>query len=280
MFEQISQKIASFVPNWSPLAFFVLTVFICLYVFWKECSRTRKNNSSVFDAFFISVISGIILGRAFYIIGNWGEFSKYIWYWLPYERYGNEIFLFRLLPWRFFRIWDLGIDILFLLLGFCLVCTWWVLRVKKWKWSHLFPAIYLSSFTVLAFSFFSIGKITGNNTWVAQGLIMIVLILVFWIVKAILIKSIIGLGEMKALVCLDSIFVVISTAVIITVYMNSQMLNVEKIGLGAFVTWSLLGLFFHIADTRKATVTIEKLSSVRNVSVDDIRKPIKLPREK
>ncbi len=280
VFEQISQKIASYVPNLNPFAFFILTLFICLYVFWKECSRTRKNNSSVFDAFFVSVVSGIIVGRIFYIIGNWGEFSRYIWYWLPYEKYGNEIFLFRLLPWRFFRIWDLGIDILFLLLGFCLTCTWWVLRIKKWKWSHLFPAIYLSSFSVLAFSFFSIGKITGNNVWVTEGLIMIVLILVFFVIKGILIKSIIGIGEMKALVCLDSIFVIVSTGVIIAVYMNSQMSGIESIGLSAFVVWSLLGLFFHIIDTRKATVTIEKLSSVRNVSIDDIRRTIRLPKER
>ena len=85
---------------------------------------------------------------------------------------------------------------------------------------------------------------------------------------------------MKALVCLDSIFVIVSTGVIIAVYMNSQMSGIESIGLSAFVVWSLLGLFFHIIDTRKATVTIEKLSSVRNVSIDDIRRTIRLPKER
>ncbi len=278
MFEQISQKITSYVPDLSPLLFFLLTLFICLYIFWKECSRTRKNNSSVFDSFFVSVISGVIFGRIFYIIANWGDFSKYIWYWLPYEKYGNEIFLFRVLPWRFFRVWDLGIDILFLLVGFFFMCTIWVLLVKKWKWSHLFPAIYLSSFTVLAVSFFFIGKMTEDSRWVTQGLFMVLLILLFLLIKNILIKSLVGISEMKALLGLDSFFVIISTIIIVLIYVSSNISVLDGVGLGIFVIWSMFGLLFHVSDTRKATVTIERVSSVRHISIDEVKKSIRLPK--
>ncbi|MGI5897866.1 MAG: hypothetical protein ACOX6Q_01765 [Candidatus Dojkabacteria bacterium] len=278
MFEQISQKIFSYIPNLSPLLFFVLTLFICLYVFWNECARTRKNNSSVFDAFFVSIIFGVILGRIFYIIGNWEDFSKYIWYWLPYEKYGDEVFLFRVLPWRFFRVWDLGIDILFLLVGFFSMCTVWVLVVKKWTWSHLFPAIYLSSFSVLAVSFLFIGKMIGNSKWGTQGLIMVILILLFLLIKKILIKALVGVNEMKALLGVDSFFVLLSTATIVLIYAKSEILMMDAVALGIFVIWSLVGLLMHISDTRKATVTIERVSSVRHISIDEVKKNIRLPK--
>ena len=101
---QAISTIVNIIREVNPFVGLLIIFFLGMYLFWKESSRSRKNNSSVFDAFILSILLGIVIGRAMFVILNWTEFSQYIWYWLPYERYGNEIFMFRLLPWRFLRI--------------------------------------------------------------------------------------------------------------------------------------------------------------------------------
>ncbi|HQA99146.1 MAG TPA: hypothetical protein PLG10_02850, partial [Candidatus Dojkabacteria bacterium] len=140
--------------------------FIGLYIFWKEAVRSRKNNSSVFDAFIVSIIVGVFIGRVVYIILNWSDFSSYIWYWLPYERYGDQIYLFRLLPWRFFQFWDGQIDILYTFLGVLLSQTLIVVFRKKWRWSEMFSAMYLSNWVMIALTYLFVGVQGKNDIWI------------------------------------------------------------------------------------------------------------------
>ncbi len=275
MLDQIQNKIFSVIPNLNPLIFVSITVITSLYIFWKLCSRTRKNNSSVFDTYFIGSIFALLFGRVAYIISNYSDFNRYIWYWLPYEKYGDEIFLFRLLPWRFFRIWDLGLEVLFLCVGLLIGCTYWVIVAKKWKWSHLYIAIYTAGYTLLLLSIISIGKFTNNTFWFSQGTIMLVLLLVWSILRSIFIKVVIGIKEMKILLVTDIIFITLSSILVTRMYMLGTLSLVEKVGVISFITWTAIGLFYHIIDTNKATVIIEKVSSVRQVSVNDIRQQIR-----
>ena len=275
MLDQIQNKILFVIPNLNPLISVSITIIASLYIFWKLCSRTRKNNSSVFDTYFIGSIFSILFGRIAYIISNYSDFNKYIWYWLPYEKYGDEIFLFRLLPWRFFRIWDLGLEVLFLCVGLLIGCTYWVIFGKKWKWSHLYIAIYASGYILLLLSIIGIGKFTNNTFWFSQGIIMLILFLVWSLLRSIFIKVIIGIKEMKILLITDTIFIVLSSLFVIRMYMLSELSLVEKMGIMSFIAWTSIGLFYHITDTNKATVVIEKVSSVRQVSVNDIRQQIR-----
>ena len=103
-----------------------------------ERIRSRKNRSSVFDIFLISSSLSLLVGRIVYIVLEWKTFSSYIWYWLPYEKYGDKIYLFRLLPWRFISIWDGGLDILGLFISLLLLLTLYSLVVKKWRWKQMF----------------------------------------------------------------------------------------------------------------------------------------------
>lgn len=278
VFQYLLENIVRIIPALSPLVCTVFVLLVGLYIFWKGCARTRKNNSSVFDTFLIGMIFGLIVGRISYIFTNWLEFSKYIWYWLPYERYGNEMFFFRLLPWRFVRVWDWGVDILLLLVGFALMCTIWVLVVKKWRWSHLFPAIFFSTSSMFSLTFILTGISTFNIKWFTQGCIMLLILIVFFILRSLLLKRIVGKKDTKVLLILESIFVLISSGYISTVYLSVDISTAEEIGLVSFILWSILGLFFYISDTRRATVIIEKVSSVRHVSLADIKQPIRLPK--
>ena len=132
-------SIENFVRMINPFLGLMIIFFVGMYVFWKEASRSRKNNSSVFDSFLFSVLFGIIIGRIVYIVLDWNEFSSYTWYWLPYERYGDQIYMFRLLPWRFLRIWDGQLDVLFTFIGLLFLKHFLLLFSKNGNGLICFP---------------------------------------------------------------------------------------------------------------------------------------------
>lgn len=77
MFANIINSVKGFISTLNPFLGLILIFLLGLFVFWKESSRSRKNNSSVFDIFFISVIIGILVGRLVYVISNWSsEYSS------------------------------------------------------------------------------------------------------------------------------------------------------------------------------------------------------------
>jgi uncharacterized membrane protein len=263
--------------NVSPFFLLLVVLFLGLYVFWRGCSETRKDTSSIFDVFTISLFLGLILGRISYVIANWSSFTSFIWYWLPYEKYGDEIYLFRVLPWRFFRVWDWGIDILTMFVGFLLVASLWVLLVKKWKWSHLFTTIFFTAQVMLAISFVLLGGVSGNEQWIIQGAVMMLLPAVLFFLKNSVKKIMIGNKEIRVLAILDVIFTVLTVIYTAYTYLAVEISDVEKGGVITFVVWTLLGTIYYLYDLRKDKVTIEKVSSVRVVSPVDVNQPVKLP---
>ena len=130
-------RLKEFIQNIHPLVVFALLFLLGMYIFWRGSIESRKNRSSVFDMFLISGFLSGIVGRVVYIILEWEQFSSFIWYWIPYEKYGDEVFLFRLLPWRFLSIWDGGIIILAMFVTLLLVMTFYTLVIKKWRWKHI-----------------------------------------------------------------------------------------------------------------------------------------------
>jgi hypothetical protein len=260
------------------LILFILVVFIGLYIFWRGCMSTRKNNSSVFDIFIISSTFGIIFGRISYIINNWSFFVLQVWYWLPYEKYGEEIHLFRVLPWRFFRVWDWGIDILLMFVGFFIMATIWSLLVKKWQWSHIFPTIFFTVQAMLGIAFLLLGGSSGNDEWMVQGIVMLLIPLVMLFLKNS--TNVITKKRKDSIVpvVLDIFFILISTLYISHTYLTTKITEVERGGIFLFIAWSLLGIIFYIRNSRKDYVTIEKVSSVREISPLELNQPIKLPK--
>lgn len=274
----ILEKIQQVLNSISPLILFVIVVLLGMYVFWSGSMETRKDMSSVYDTFIISMLGGLIIGRICHIIINWEQFSGFIWYWLPYERYGDEIYLFRLLPWRFMRIWDWGIDILSMFVAFLLIATFFVLVIKKWKWSHMFTTIFFTAESMLAVSFILLGASTANQGWLTQGVVMILLPLVLFFLKNSVKKTVVGRKELKILMILDVFFILLTTAYVTYTYAIVDTNNMEKFSVMIFTLWSLLGTIFYIREIKQADITIEKVSSVHTVSRLDINQPIKLPK--
>lgn len=261
-----------------PTTTLVIIVILGLYIFWKECSRSRKNNSSVFDIYLLSLSGGLILARIAHILMHSSEYFKNIWYWLPYEKYGEQIYLFRLLPWRLLRIWDGGLDLLYLFVGMILIQTFLVAIKKKWKWSDVFPAIFLSNWVMLGLSFLLLGIQWANDTWADQGIILVVPYILFLILQAIFLKLQKGSSREKVRFVLQTIFSIISLIGILYIYFTLPEIEVFVIvGVVIWVVWGVFGTIFHILSSRKKTnVTIEKVSSVRHVTLPDSKKPVRL----
>mgnify|MGYP006991940301 CR=1 FL=1 len=278
--ENILSLLSNIVKDIPPIVFFFITFFIGIFVYWRACVETRKNRSSIFDTFLISVFLSVIVSRISYIILNWDSFSRYIWYWLPYEKYGNEIYLFRLLPWRFFGIWDGGIVLISLFISFILITTLLVIFYKKWRWKQMFFPIYLSALSMLSFSFVSIGIEQNNISWILQGVLILFFLILVSIVYNLLNKKISKIKKKKSLFSwIGIISVLISSAYVMYIYLSIEISMLERINIYIFVTWVIISCVFFLVDLQRANVSIEKFSSVSSISVIDINQPIKLPRK-
>lgn len=278
MYQAFIDNLQNILSGINPLILFTLVIFVGLYVFWRGCISTRKNNSSVFDTFIMSSLFGIIVGRISFIINNSSSFMSQIWYWIPYEKYGDEIYLFRVLPWRFFRVWDWGIDIFLMFVGFLIMATIWSLIVKKWKWSHVFPTIFFTVQVMLGIAFLMLGGSSANEQWMVQGLVMLLIPLVLLFLsnstKVINKKKKFN----KVSMILDIFFILLSTIYISHTYLTTKITDIERYGVIIFAVWSVLGILFYIRNSKKDYVTIEKVSSVREISPIEMNHPIKLPK--
>ena len=276
---EIISNIINFVRSINPLIGLFIMFFIGLYIFWKEAVRSRKNNSSVFDAFIVSIIVGVFIGRVVYIILNWSDFSSYIWYWLPYERYGDQIYLFRLLPWRFFQFWDGQIDILYTFLGVLLSQTLIVVFRKKWRWSEMFSAMYLSNWVMIALTYLFVGVQGKNDIWIKHGIWILIPFVLFLLLQGILVNMYKDKRKEFIRMILQNIFALIAVAIISFVYFSSSPQIVTIVGIIILLVWYIAGVIMNTIDSKKVNnVTIESVSSVRQVSIPEVTKPIRLPR--
>ena len=276
MIEKILIQFSQIISEVHPILMFFVILSFGMYVFWKGCARTRKENTSVFDMFIFSTIFGVVGGRISYILSHWSEFSDYIWYWLPYEKYGDQIFLFRVLPWRFFRFWDWGIDLMVMFVSFLIVASLWTIFMKKWKWSHLFSSIFFSMEIMLGISFFVLGGLITNKAWIAQGFLMLSVPLVLFFLQNVVRKRVQGKRELKILSISDSIVIIGLSIYVAYIYLTTDVILSEKIASLVLLAWSVLGSIVYINKLQESNVTIEKVSNVNTISRFDINQPIKL----
>lgn len=230
--------------------------------------ETRKDRSSTFDLFFVSIFLGFLIGRVIYILSNYDDFSGYIWYWLPYEKYGDQVYWFRLLPWRFFNIFDGGLNILSMFVVYLLSASLWSSRIKKWRWGQMFPTIYFSGETMLALSFILLGLNGSNGTWVLQGSVLSAfpIIAIFFI--NLVNRMQMPIAEKRIYIFVNIALSSISAFIIGYIYLSGELNIYEQITMYIFFIWLLFGLIFFVRDMKKANFVIEKVSSVREIGIN------------
>ncbi|HNR53152.1 MAG TPA: hypothetical protein PKI16_01600 [Candidatus Dojkabacteria bacterium] len=247
-----------------------------LIIFWRGSVESRKERSSTFDLFFLSGFFSLVSARIAHIVANWEAFSGFIWYWLPYERYGEEIFLFRLLPWRFLNIFDGGINILVMFVSFLLFATIGVVIIKKWKWRDMFPVVFFSAESMLAMSFLFSGVIANNMGWIVQGGVLLIPIILILIILSFVTPNTEGKEEKSLYIIVNIFLILLSTGFILYVYLKNDIELIDKISCLIFLIWSLIGSLSFLREERGSRFSIERVSSVRTISSADINQPIRL----
>ncbi len=164
-----------------PLAF--IAYILGMYIFWAESRAVNKNRSSIFDQWMISTFFMILWGRVSYILAEWHDFALLHWFYSPYERYGDKVFWFRLLPWKFLAFWDGGFLFTGLILGFLLFNFIYVTFIKKWRWRDMFRPTIISSQLLLSVILSIYGIFLKDTVIVMYGLVLLVLVTVFYLLK-------------------------------------------------------------------------------------------------
>ena len=262
-----------------PVGIILLLIFLIgMYVFWRGCKETGKDRSSIFDVYIVSLLVGVILGRVGYIISNLDEFMSFIWYWSPYEKYGDTTYIFRLLPWRFLRVWDGGIIIFALFVGFLLFSTFFVSILKRWRWKQIFFNIFFSGVFMLSLSFFFTASITTDLDILLMSVVLF-LIATFFLIASLVVKrmKIKWKRKRRAIGYIGGVLIWLIGGYLSTKFLLSDVSTVEVVSVYVLDIWIILSTILFVMDMRRRESVIEKVSSVQNVSLPEINQPIRLP---
>lgn len=261
-----------------PVWLITFSIFILgLFIFWKGSIEKKKNVSSVFDIFIISSVLSVIYSRVTHIILNWSEFSRLIWYWIPYEKYGDQIYLFRLLPWRYFSLWDGGLDLFALCVSFMIFTTLLTLLMKRWRWKDMFLQIYFSGMTVFILTRIYFSFLVNSNIFIQTGIYILLIFILIFVVSQVLPRMNMSVKLKNRISEISAITAVLSSSFILVLHFFSTDLQFySRINIYAFIIWIILSTIYFLTDLRRAKVSIEKLSSVRNVGSVDVNQPIKI----
>ena len=266
----------NFLINLNPLWIYLVIVLVGLFIYWKGCTETRRNRSSIFDTFLISIATGLVVGRISYLSINWSEYSRYAWYFLPYERYGQTVYLFRLLPWRLLRVWDGGLTIFVAMITFLVILTLLVSLYKKWRWYQVYFAVFFSMTSMLATSFLYLGIIENYMAWIIRGIILFLVPVIFWAFSKIflfLIEN--NYKRRKALIYFGVLIVTLTSVYTSYEYLSDQTSQFEFISVIILLIWNVISDIFIILDLNKPNIEIEKVSSVRAVDIE-VNQPIRI----
>jgi len=213
-----------------------------------------------------------------YIVSNLDEFMSFIWYWSPYEKYGDTTYIFRLLPWRFLRVWDGGIIIFALFVGFLLFSTFFVSILKRWRWKQIFFNIFFSGVFMLSLSLFFTASITTDLDILLMSVILF-LIATFFLIASLVVKrmKIKWKRKRRAIGYIGGVLIWIIGGYLSIKFLLSDVSTVEVVSVYVLDIWIILSTILFVMDMRRRESVIEKVSSVQSVSLPEINQPIRLP---
>lgn len=249
----------------------LLTIFfVGMFIFWRESKLVAKNRSSIFDLYFISGFVALLWGRISYILANLSEFVDLPWFLFPYEKYVDGVYVFRLLPWRYFRVWDGGILFTGLFVGFSIAAFIYSIWIKKWNWREMMSSVVLSSNVMFALTLFAYGGVIKDQTVADHGIYLFELSLIYVIVANLIRMFVKKLPELKKRL-FDISVLIYSLSVswyLYRLFISNDMSEWDVINTQAFGIVMLLFIVVYILSmTRKKNISIESVSSVHSVDI-------------
>jgi hypothetical protein len=175
MFKDTLGRIQAYITPPVSIVFWALFAFLSIFILWKKLKETQWariekgflskefaehfRQVNLFDILWISFLAAIVLSRLIYFA--FSGIENACWFWIPYEKIGEQVYYFRCLPWSFLNIWDGGLSLSGFLLGFWIM-IYISVYIYKIKWSSIFPA-FKHFFLSLLLGFSLFGAVKGRS---------------------------------------------------------------------------------------------------------------------
>lgn len=263
------------------LGFLPIVIFatlMSLYVYWIESRKSNKNQNSLFDGYFLSAILMVIWGRLTYLFTNPVDYEGLIWSFIPYERYPDGLFVFRLLPWRYFRIWDGEFLFTGLFVGFVIGATLYTLIYKRWRWRETMATVVFTSSMYLGTLLLISGFLVEDNNILGQGMVILALTLTYFFFSASIAKGI--KGRNIKLWERVNYYVIFLFSLLLSLYIPTSLLASDitywdRNNLYVFSAFSVISHIIFIIDVFRKDVKIKTEYRTRSVSIST-NQPIKI----
>lgn len=129
--------------------YLVATYLIGIYFFWSKSqgvfAKEDKDNrrlkvNSVFDLIIVCSLVSLLFSRLLFILGNPDDFVGRRWFWLPYEKIEDQVYIMESFPWKFFKLTDGGFQLDGFLTG--LVGTMYIFsKLLNLNWKKLLSGV-------------------------------------------------------------------------------------------------------------------------------------------
>lgn len=249
MFEILSQNLSriGFLP------ILLIIYLLGLFIFWLQGKKLNKNSNSIFDQWFVTTLFMLVWGRFIYIIASWESLSNWYWFWLPYEKYGNQMYFLRAMPWRIFAIWDGGFLFIAMFVVFLLSNFIYTVFVKRWRWKEMMSVIYITANSMLGLLLFVYGIFIKSDRITQDGVYLGLYTLLFVVMTAIL-KFVYKTKEhafTKLVLILNGLFVVGSVLLVSYIFLTQELSKSEVYHVYGFIVISGFLLLYYLLDIRK-----------------------------
>lgn len=264
------EAVTSFLGNVGFWPLLGLVYLIGMYFFWREARFTGKDRNSTFDLYIFAGAFSLLWGRVSYILSAWvSEYAGLPWFMFPYERYVDGLYIFRLLPWRFFRIWDGGVLFTGLFLGFFIVAFLYSVFVKKWSWKQMMAPVVLSSNLMFGLTISLYGALLPDKSVYNQGLVLLGFALGFILLGYLNNKFLVRMREAKRNInsILLLLFTALSTSFLYRSFTTGNLSDWDKINVQAYVALMIAVSVLYLFSLKRKNISIEGLSIVKPINV-------------
>jgi len=223
-----------------------IVILTGLYFYWLLSRKVGKDVNSIFDLWFVGFFAMFIWGRVAYIIAFWSQFESLMWFYLPYEKFADKVYLFRLLPWKLFAVWDGGILFSGMIVAFLLFSFIYIVFLKKWRWREMLKPVMVSTNIMLGLLFLVYGILVVKSEIAICGVILMLSVIVFIFDKAK--NPLIG-----------AIYCVLSTLFVGYIFMLQDVTTIDQINVIAIVVVGVMMALWYfrsfiVKDTGKTVV--------------------------
>lgn len=277
MIESFEQLVTQFLFSantfFQQVGFWPVLLFVYLvggYVFWKWCMIAQKNKNSVFDLWLFSTLIMAVWSRISFIIANSAVIFNLPWTLFPYERYGDQIYLFRTLPWKLFSIWDGGYFFSGLAVSFLIVAANYSVFVKKWRWRDMYKPVMLALHFMFSGILVVYGLLLQSERISLLSLGIFLLFIAYLIIDKIVSKK--GFVNHWGML----IFVIVVTALEGYIFLSSQITDIDRANMFFYIGYSTFVSIMYMIDILKKDALPVDYVPVVKPKVIKTNRPIKI----